>query len=1072
MEKMPRFFLKIFRSDKPPSGVHTLRFVCALGGLASVAALAARIVAGAPFFMIPVFVLFAGLLFLCAQRVERVTAVTSLVLYGLGLVFLPVLYFTGGGPASGIAAYFALVMMLDFLLLKGKTRAGALASSSAATIFCYCAKLFWGWGTLPQGDSSPFRLFVDNIASILIAGFFMGFVILFQNKVYLEEKKKASSAETDILRTEALLTMVNRAAALLLTAEPDRFEGALIESMENMGERLDIDRVYIWHATERNGTPVYKQLYGWLAPHEDGARTMESIFGAGVIPRLPEWDDRIFSKREYIAEPVDNFNGDIRSQMASCGIRAIMAFPVVLQDQYWGFVSFENCHSESLCSEREAAILQSGSLLLANAVERNENMRAMSERFTQQQLMSNISKRFLSREPLGDLIRDTLMRMGKFLNVVRVLIAVFEKNSEVSRPQYFWFSDPQYAPNVSQKGFSSILRTLFPRYQSEDGASASIYCDNTLTYEEGRLRLFHDQGGIQALICAPLYVDGELWGAMSIEEHERFRRWSESDAQLVGTVSSTISLAVARDIMEKERAAALEQAIQASRAKSDFLSAMSHEMRTPMNAVIGMTTIGRSAPAIEKKDDAFDKINDASRHLLGVINDILDMSKIEANMLELSPVCFHFEDMLQNMVNVIISRADERRQQIFVDIDPHIPRALVGDDQRLAQVITNLLSNAVKFTPEEGRIHLAARLLSEENEQVFLQISVADTGIGITDEQKQRLFRSFEQAESGTSRKYGGTGLGLAISKRIVELMGGEIWVESVPGQGSKFTFTAAVTRGAEEPQRLLSGTAWSNIRIFAVDDEPEIRQFFLSLSESLGISCRVAGSAEEASSLLAEGEHYDVFFIDWKLPLMNGIELARQIRAEATQPFVAILFSSVDWNLIEDDARSAGVDKFLPKPLFPSTVVDVINGCLGLARATERPQRTPDLSDLSGHTILLAEDIEINREIVLALLAPSGLIIECAENGALALQMFMDAPDKYDMIFMDVMMPEVDGYEATRRIRALDLPRARNIPVVAMTANVFREDVERCLEAGMNAHIGKPIDLGEVLDALKKYLP
>ena len=526
----------------------------------------------------------------------------------------------------------------------------------------------------------------------------------------------------------------------------------------------------------------------------------------------------------------------------------------------------------------------------------------------------------------------------------------------------------------------------------------------------------------------------------------------------------------------KQRTRQLEDQVliaeSASKAKSSFLSNMSHEIRTPMNAIIGMTTIGKLAQTISKKNDALGKIEGASKQLLGIINDILDISKIEADKFELSPVSFEFEKMLQKVADLINLRVDERRQKFFVSIGKDIPNTLIGDDQRLSQVITNLLTNAVKFTPEEGSITLDSRLLSEKDGMCCLQISVTDTGIGITEEQKARLFHSFEQADASTSRKFGGTGLGLSISKRIVELMDGEIWVESEPDKGSKFIFNVLLERGADEKKQLLDDSVnWTNIRIFAVDDDPEIREFFAAVSETLGIDCTVAASGEEAAELLAKGDFYNIYFLDWLLPGMNGIDLARKIQENTPQNSIVTIFSSTDWNYIEDDARDAGVKKFLPKPLFPSVIVDVINESLGSKRAAEQDVKSGFSDDFTGYSILLAEDVEINREIVLSLLEPMNLSIDCAENGAEAVRLFAESPDKYFMIFMDVQMPEMDGYEATRRIRAHDSPKAKTIPIIAMTANVFREDIEKCMEAGMNSHIGKPLDFSEVLDKLRTYL-
>jgi len=402
-------------------------------------------------------------------------------------------------------------------------------------------------------------------------------------------------------------------------------------------------------------------------------------------------------------------------------------------------------------------------------------------------------------------------------------------------------------------------------------------------------------------------------------------------------------LVVAHDITERKEME--ERALSASRAKSAFLANMSHEIRTPLNAITGMTAIGKSAADSGRKDYCFTKIEDASSHLLGVINDILDMSKIEANKFELSPVEFNFEKMIQSVVNVINFRVDEKHQKLMVRIDEGIPKNLVTDDQRLIQVITNLLGNSVKFTPEGGSISLDARFLGEKESVCTIEITVSDTGIGISPEQQVNLFSSFQQAESSTARRFGGTGLGLAISKSIVEMMGGKIEVKSDLGKGAAFIFTIQAKKGA---------------------------------------------AANDAIS-------------------------------------------------------PAG------------------------ARAKEKET---DITGLfAGRCVLLAEDVEINREIVLALFEPTKLKIDCAENGAEAVRKFSAAPAKYDLIFMDIQMPEMDGYEATRRIRALDKPEAKTIPIIAMTANVFREDIEKCLQSGMNNHVGKPLIFNEVLEKLKSYL-
>jgi len=527
---------------------------------------------------------------------------------------------------------------------------------------------------------------------------------------------------------------------------------------------------------------------------------------------------------------------------------------------------------------------------------------------------------------------------------------------------------------------------------------------------------------------------------------------------------------ITNDVTEIETAR--KRAEQASRAKSTFLANMSHEIRTPMNAIIGMSSIGANAPDIEKKNYAIQKIQDSSKHLLGVINDVLDMSKIEANKFSLSVAEFVFERMFQKVVDVINFRVDEKRQKLTVFIDPAVPYALIGDDQRLAQVITNLLTNAVKFTEEEGSIHLEARLLSEKNGICTLLISISDNGIGISEEHQARLFGAFEQAEASITRKYGGTGLGLVISKNIIEMMDGKIWVESEPGKGSKFLFTACLARGKENEMRLLNTEMnLENMRILAVDDDPDVLKFFKETAQKIGIGCDTALGGLDALSMIVEKGAYNIYFIDQDMPDMSGIEFTRAINEQNKENTVILMISVADWSNIQESALDIGITQFIPKPLFMNTIVERINDCLGLAVKIDSDAQTELARNFEGHCILLAEDVDINREIVLALLEPTNLAIDCAENGAIAVEMFTADPEKYDMIFMDLQMPEMDGYTATKNIRTSDFPRAREIPIVAMTANVFKEDIDNCLAAGMNGHIGKPLDFDEVVNILIKYL-
>ncbi|MDR2899174.1 MAG: response regulator [Clostridiales bacterium] len=519
-------------------------------------------------------------------------------------------------------------------------------------------------------------------------------------------------------------------------------------------------------------------------------------------------------------------------------------------------------------------------------------------------------------------------------------------------------------------------------------------------------------------------------------------------------------MAIFNDITEINDA--MEKARSASIAKTDFLSNMSHEIRTPLNAIVGMSSIAQNSEDFDKINYCLDKINDSSKHLLGIINDILDMSKIESNHFELSCSEFAFEEMLLRLIDMMRFKIEEKSIDFNFSCDPGIPYAIHSDEQRLVQVIMNLLSNAIKFTPEYGRITLRAEAKRLGGDDYELFISVSDTGIGISDEQKPRLFKVFSQADSSISRKFGGTGLGLAISKNIVEKMGGSIWFDTEIGKGTTFNFNIKTKQGKVETVPKIDR---NDLRILAVDDMPDVLMGFSLYAQRLGVQLTTARSAEEALDILKR-EHFNIVFVDWKMPGMDGLTLIKQFKGLGNEPMVVIMISSADWSTIEKEAKASGAKEFISKPILLPVIKRVINKYsqdMGL-------KKEEDTDDFSGKTILLVDDVDINREIVIALLEDTDMNIISARNGVEAVDLFTADPNGFDLIFMDVQMPEMDGYEATRRIRALGTKQALNIPIVAMTANVFKEDIERCLESGMNDHVGKPVSTDEILEKIKKW--
>ncbi len=538
----------------------------------------------------------------------------------------------------------------------------------------------------------------------------------------------------------------------------------------------------------------------------------------------------------------------------------------------------------------------------------------------------------------------------------------------------------------------------------------------------------------------------------------------------------------ARDLREyKAMVAEIEKAKIAAensaKAKSQFLANMSHEIRTPMNAIIGMTKIGRATPDPEKMRYCLSKISEASRQLLALINDILDMSKIEADKLTLVQEPFHLEKMMENICDVVNVRAGEKKITLYAGLESNVPRNLIGDELRISQVMTNLLSNAIKFTPDYGKVTLQIRLHAESNGKCLLGVEIADTGIGMTEEQIAKLFTSFEQAEASTTRRFGGTGLGLAISKRIVEMMGGEIGVVSAPGKGSRFFFSVALERNAAaDADKARDADMYKNLNVLVVDDDPCALQHFAGIMNDFGIRCDQALSGEKALELVGKtvesGGFYDIIFVDYLMAGLNGIETVREMTKIVGDSVVVIMISSADWGNIEKKAERVNIARFLQKPLFTSTVISAIQELVLDKNAFQAIAPAPaQHKTFSRCRMLLVEDMEINREIVTTLLESTRIHIDCAENGEQAVRMFMEHHEKYDIILMDIQMPVMDGLTATRLIRSCGRAGAETIPIVAMTANAFKEDVDACRAAGMNDHAGKPVDVQELIDKLAKCL-
>lgn len=520
---------------------------------------------------------------------------------------------------------------------------------------------------------------------------------------------------------------------------------------------------------------------------------------------------------------------------------------------------------------------------------------------------------------------------------------------------------------------------------------------------------------------------------------------------------------------------ALINAQNANSAKQNFLSKMSHEIRTPMNAIIGMTTIAAAyIDDRERVKNCLEKIGYSSKHLMTLINDVLDMSKIEEGKMTVSREAFNLECVAEYVTSIICQQAADKNIEFTMPLVDITDTDLLGDSLRLNQILINLLSNAIKFTPEGGRVTLEIRQLQRKNGHIRLRFTVKDTGIGMTPEFMERLFQPFEQENRSVDQTLAGTGLGMSITQNLVTLMGGTIAVESKPNQGSTFTVELDFDTPAGSKQVHQHSQPLEKLSILIADDDRDSCLHTSLTLESLGISSSWVLSGvecvEKVISAHKIGADYDVCLIDWKMPDLDGIEVTREVRKQVGPDTTIIIITAYDWSAIEKSAREAGANAFLSKPIFSSTLYNMLLSVTDRKKEVYSNEQVHENMRLTGCHVLLVEDNELNREIAIEMLKMMEIDTTYARNGQEAVNLFLSDADQLDLILMDVQMPVMNGYQATAAIRKADHPKSKTIPIIAMTANAFHEDVVKAKEAGMNGHLAKPVDFQQLYTIIKEF--
>ena len=887
-------------------------------------------------------------------------------------------------------------------------------------------------------------------------------------------------AQAETARRLKLESAAAAISARFARARPENFDAILDQALERLGELLEVERAYLFRFSEDGARMT--NTHEWCAP---GIACGMGRAQDQPVEGIPWWKARMAAGEPVLIPDVAALPDEAAAEKAELlaqGIQSLFCLPMVDSGgRLGGFVGFETFRPGHTWAESDLGLLQLLVQVIGSTLKRldtfarlQDSEKALQRETRLQDLLMEISATYISLPPdrVDSVIETSLGHLGDFVGADRAYLFDYDAERHIVINTHEWC-----APGIeSQIGtLQAVPTVLIDDWVATHRAGGTVYVPDVLSLApESSVRQVLEPQGIKSAIAVPRMDGQRCRGFVGFDSVRKHHRYSDTERRLLTVFAQMLVNVQKRRETEESLRLSREQAEAASRFKGEFLANMSHEIRTPMNAVIGLSQILLGTDLNDEQRDYLGKIHDSSRLLLGIINDILDYSKIEAGKLELESCPFRIDQLLEQMATLFGSAAGEKGLELVFRVSPEIPRTLLGDALRLGQVLTNLLANALKFT-EQGTVEVRITRLGGDYDQVRLRFQVSDTGIGMDAGQIERLFRAFSQADSSTTRKYGGTGLGLVISRKLVERMGGELAVVSSPGEGSVFSFDLVLPVSQEDTDprdaRQIAGA-----RVLVVDDHAVARTVLREILESW--RCRVEETASGAAAVQAVieaeriGMPFDVILMDWKMPgELDGLEAVRELYRLRKEGILtgtetpAIIVSGYNRDDLPQDR--SGLNGFLGKPVTASALLDTLLEAQGERPQPAKPSRPTRAAapSFAGAEILLVEDNALNQEVAKRMLQRTGAVVTLAEHGGEAVE--LATTRDFDLILMDLQMPIMDGFEATRRIR----PVRPDLPIIALSAAVMEADRNDAREAGMNDHLAKPIDTGKLYRTLARWL-